>query len=249
MGSTPAERQTPRGSARPFRQARRPSGRFFADVRARRGSDRRDRNETRSARSAFPATKVWTTGQQQGVESMEKSLAKLRVKRIDLMQVHNLVDAQTHLATLRGWKEQGRVRYLGITHYTPAPTEKWRSSFAPRSSISSRSITPFSNAEPEEQILPLGAGSRRCGHRESPVRRRRSLLACAPEAAAGMGRGIRLPFLGAVLLKMDRRPSRRHLRDSRYEQSPSSGRQPAGRHWSLPDAELRRRMVDTVAKL
>jgi aryl-alcohol dehydrogenase-like predicted oxidoreductase len=48
---------------------------------------------------------------------MERSMARLRTKRIDLMQVHNLVDVHTHLATMREWKEQGRIRYLGITHY------------------------------------------------------------------------------------------------------------------------------------
>jgi aryl-alcohol dehydrogenase-like predicted oxidoreductase len=48
---------------------------------------------------------------------MERSLARLRSKRIDLMQVHNLVDVQTQLATMRAWKEEGRIRYLGITHY------------------------------------------------------------------------------------------------------------------------------------
>jgi len=48
---------------------------------------------------------------------MERSMALLRTKRVDLMQVHNLVDVQTHLATLREWKQQGRIRYLGITHH------------------------------------------------------------------------------------------------------------------------------------
>jgi diketogulonate reductase-like aldo/keto reductase len=68
--------------------------------------------------SLFLATKVWTTGKAEGIASMERSAARLQTKRIDLMQVHNLVDARTHLATLRGWKEQGRVRYFGITRYT-----------------------------------------------------------------------------------------------------------------------------------
>jgi len=49
---------------------------------------------------------------------MEQSFTRLRTQRMDLMQVHNLVDWRTHLATLRGWKDQGRVRYIGITHYT-----------------------------------------------------------------------------------------------------------------------------------
>src|SRR5450631_771017 len=67
--------------------------------------------------SLFLATKVWTAGKQQGIDSMERSFAKLQAQQIDLMQVHNLVDVRTQLATLRAWKEQGRVRYLGITHY------------------------------------------------------------------------------------------------------------------------------------
>jgi len=65
----------------------------------------------------FLATKVWTHGKENGIKSMERSMALLRTKRVDLMQVHNLVDVQTHLATLREWKEQGRIRYLGITHH------------------------------------------------------------------------------------------------------------------------------------
>ena len=65
----------------------------------------------------FLATKVWTRGKESGIKSMERSMALLRTKRIDLMQVHNLVDVNTHLATLREWKDKGRIRYLGITHY------------------------------------------------------------------------------------------------------------------------------------
>ena len=65
----------------------------------------------------FVATKVWTSGKQAGIRQMEDSMRKLRVERVDLMQVHNLVDATTHLATLAEWKAAGRVRYLGVTHY------------------------------------------------------------------------------------------------------------------------------------
>jgi aryl-alcohol dehydrogenase-like predicted oxidoreductase len=63
------------------------------------------------------ATKVWTRGRAAGIEQMEQSFRRLRTERIDLMQVHNLIDTQTHLRTLRDWKEQGRIRYLGVTHY------------------------------------------------------------------------------------------------------------------------------------
>jgi diketogulonate reductase-like aldo/keto reductase len=66
----------------------------------------------------FYATKVWTTGRQEGVEQMEESFRRFGRPVIDLMQIHNLVDWQTHLETLQAWKEAGRIRYIGITHYT-----------------------------------------------------------------------------------------------------------------------------------
>jgi diketogulonate reductase-like aldo/keto reductase len=69
-------------------------------------------------RTPFLATKVWTSGRAAGIRQMENSLRLLRTDRIDLMQVHNLLDWANHLATLRQWKESGRVRYVGITHYT-----------------------------------------------------------------------------------------------------------------------------------
>jgi diketogulonate reductase-like aldo/keto reductase len=67
---------------------------------------------------AFLATKVWTEGHERGIAQMEQSMARFRTKAIDLMQVHNLVDWRIHLDTLAGWKAEGRVRYVGITHYT-----------------------------------------------------------------------------------------------------------------------------------
>lgn len=66
----------------------------------------------------FLATKVWTSGREAGVRQMEESFRRLRAQRMDLMQVHNLVDYRTHLATLRRWKAEGKVRYIGVTHYT-----------------------------------------------------------------------------------------------------------------------------------
>lgn len=66
----------------------------------------------------FIATKVWTSGKAAGVRQMEDSMRKLQTKRIDLMQVHNLIDVETHLATLREWKKTGKIRYVGVTHYT-----------------------------------------------------------------------------------------------------------------------------------
>ncbi|MGA1376137.1 MAG: aldo/keto reductase [Steroidobacteraceae bacterium] len=67
---------------------------------------------------AFIATKVWTRGEREGLMQMTRSMELLRRKKIELMQVHNLLDFDVHLKTLRRWKEEGRIRYIGITHYT-----------------------------------------------------------------------------------------------------------------------------------
>ena len=66
---------------------------------------------------AFLATKVWTRGEGAGKAQMQDSLRKFRADKVELMQIHNLVDWRTHLNTLRKWKEDGTIRYLGITHY------------------------------------------------------------------------------------------------------------------------------------
>jgi diketogulonate reductase-like aldo/keto reductase len=66
----------------------------------------------------FLATKVWTSGHEAGIAQMRRSAELLQSPVIDLMQIHNLVDWRTHLATLRRMKERGEIRYIGITHYT-----------------------------------------------------------------------------------------------------------------------------------
>lgn len=65
----------------------------------------------------FFATKVWTSGRDAGIRQMEQSFKLMRTTRMDLMQVHNLLDLATHTQTLREWKTAGKIRYLGITHY------------------------------------------------------------------------------------------------------------------------------------
>ena len=67
---------------------------------------------------AFIATKVWTSGRDAGIAQMEQSLKLFHTDRIDLMQIHNLLDWQVHLPTLRAWKKEGRIRLMGVTHYT-----------------------------------------------------------------------------------------------------------------------------------
>jgi diketogulonate reductase-like aldo/keto reductase len=76
----------------------------------------------------FMATKVWTRGREEGVRQMEASFRRMRVKRMDLMQIHNLADVATHTETLKAWKAGNRVRYIGVTHYSAsayAEVERW----------------------------------------------------------------------------------------------------------------------------
>ena len=67
----------------------------------------------------FLATKVWIDGKEEGIRQMNQSFQKMKTDKMDLMQVHNLVDVHTHLKTLRAWKEQDKIKYFGITHYIP----------------------------------------------------------------------------------------------------------------------------------
>ena len=76
----------------------------------------------------FMASKVWTSGKAEGIRQMQRSIERMRAGRMDLMQVHNLLDVETHTGTLREWRAAKRVRYIGITHYTAsayADVERW----------------------------------------------------------------------------------------------------------------------------
>ena len=68
----------------------------------------------------FIATKVWTRGRDAGLQQIETSMKLLKTPKLDLVQVHNLLDLETQLANVRALKSQGKVRYTGITHYTVA---------------------------------------------------------------------------------------------------------------------------------
>jgi aryl-alcohol dehydrogenase-like predicted oxidoreductase len=105
----------------------------------------------------FVATKVWTSGRAAGVRQMEDSMRRLRVERLDLMQVHNLVDVQTHLATLREWKAAGRIRYLGVTHYH-AGAHADLEQLMKRGDIDFLQVN-YSLAEPEAERRLLGAAA------------------------------------------------------------------------------------------
>ena len=106
---------------------------------------------------AFVATKVWTSGQRAGIDQMERSMRLLRCRHVDLMQVHNLVDWKVHLPTLREWKAQRRISYIGVTHYT-------ESGYADLERVMRAEALDFvqfnysvTHREAEHRLLPLAA--------------------------------------------------------------------------------------------
>jgi diketogulonate reductase-like aldo/keto reductase len=105
----------------------------------------------------FLATKVWTSGREAGIRQMEQSFQHLRTKRMDLMQVHNLVDWRTHLVTLRQWKEQGKVRYIGVTHYTASAYDELAQVLKSEELDFVQINYSIIEREAEQRILPLAA--------------------------------------------------------------------------------------------
>ena len=108
-------------------------------------------------RHAFIATKVWTRGERAGIEQMTQSAQLLRREHLDLIQVHNLLDLDTQLKTLHSWKEAGRVRYVGVTHYTvSAQAELARALERHRLDFVQLNYSPVTRAA-EQRLLPLAA--------------------------------------------------------------------------------------------
>jgi aryl-alcohol dehydrogenase-like predicted oxidoreductase len=107
---------------------------------------------------AFVATKVWTHGRTAGIAQVRESMRRLGVARLDLLQVHNLVDTAAHWPVLREWQAQGTVRHVGVTHYTEgayADLEAALQSLRPDCVQLNYSIDARAA---ERRLLPLAAG-------------------------------------------------------------------------------------------
>jgi diketogulonate reductase-like aldo/keto reductase len=111
----------------------------------------------RPRETPFLATKVWTTGREAGIEQMNRSATLLRTAALDLIQIHNLIDWRTQLATLRRMKEAGQVRYLGITHYTSAALPALAEILAREQVDFVQLAYSIAEREPESRVLPLAA--------------------------------------------------------------------------------------------
>ena len=200
-------------------------------------------------RSPFLATKVWTTGKEAGIASMERSLAKLQTRKIDLMQIHNLIDARTHLATLREWKEQGRARYLGITHYSSSAYGEVANLLRSEKLDFLQINYSLQEREAEKEILPLaqergvavlvnrpfGGGNLFARVREKPLPEWAREFDCQSWAQFLLKWIIAHP---AVTCAIPATSKARHLEDNMQ-----------GGVGKLPDAKLRRRMVELVSAL
>jgi diketogulonate reductase-like aldo/keto reductase len=114
--------------------------------------------EASNARAkAFIATKVWTSGRDAGIAQMQQSLSRFRTRHIELMQVHNLLDWRTQLATLRAWKREGRIRYLGVTHYTPGAYDELEAVMRSETLDFVQLNYAMNDRAAEKTLLPLAA--------------------------------------------------------------------------------------------
>lgn len=195
----------------------------------------------------FIATKVWTGGRQAGIEQMRASMRRLGVRTLDLMQVHNLLDVDTHLETLLAWKREGRLRYIGITHYTAHAHEQ---------------IAELLERYPLDFVqINYSVGEREAENRLLPLARERGVAVIANRPFAGGGLLRRLsarPLPGwaaeiacaswaqlllkfvishpAVVCAIPATAQVAHLRDNM-----------AAGHGPLPDEELRARIAAEAA--
>ena len=178
---------------------------------------------------AFLATKVWVQGQQEGIRQMEESMRLLRSPQIDLMQVHNLVDWRTHLATLRGWKEQGRVRYVGITHYTASAYPEVERVLRAEKLDFLQINYALDDRLAEQRLLPLAAERGVAVIVNMPFGGGGLLRGLLPQAAARLGGRNRLHQLGPGAPEVRAQPSGGDLRHPRHAPARAHGRQRPGR--------------------
>ena len=108
----------------------------------------------------FAATKVWTYGRSAGERQMESSRQLWGVPRFDLVQIHNMLDWETHLETLRAWKAAGRVRYIGITTSHGRRHEEMERALTREQFDFVQFTYSLYDREAERRLLPLAAERR-----------------------------------------------------------------------------------------
>jgi len=197
----------------------------------------------------FLATKVWTQGKQNGIQSIGRSMSLLRSNRIDLIQVHNLVDVNTQLATLREWKKHGRIRYTGITHYESGALSEIEKLMRNQKFDFLQINYSLMEPEAEERILqlaqersialianrPFGSGDLFGKVRSKPLPDWAAEFDCHSWAQFFLKWIVANPAITCTIPATDKP---RHLEDNML-----------GGIGPLPDAKLRRRMSELVKSL
>lgn len=199
---------------------------------------------------AFLATKVWTRGRAAGIAQMEESMRRLRTTRIDLMQVHNLVDVDVQLATLADWKQAGRVRLVGVTHYHAGAYDALEAVLRSRSATRPIDTVQLNYAaddrEAERRLLPLardlglavivnrpfGGGDLLARLRNRPLPGWAAVIDCASWAQVLLKFVLANPAVTCVIPGTSRAA---HMRDNAR-----AGSGP------LPDAALRQTILDAI---
>ncbi len=198
---------------------------------------------------AFVATKVWTEGRAAGQRQIETSLQRLGGERLDLLQIHNLVDWRAHLPTLRAWREAGRARYLGITHYTATAhdaletvlrAEPWdfvQLNYALDDRAAERRLLPLA-AERGVAVLvnrPLGSGGLVERLRGVPLPAWAAEIGCTTWAQCALKFVLGHPAVTCAI------PATRRPDHQRENAAAGAG--------LLPDAALRQRMAHAIDAL
>jgi diketogulonate reductase-like aldo/keto reductase len=197
----------------------------------------------------FLATKVWTSGRDAGIRQMEESFRRLRTEVMDLLQVHNLVDWRTHLAILRRWKEQGKVRYIGVTHYTASAYDQLARVLETEELDFVQFNYSIVERDAERRLLPLAADKRIAVLVNRPFAggelfsrlQGKPLPPWAKEVGCASWAQFLLKFVishPAVTCAIPATSKTRHLSDN---MGAGVGR--------LPEAEMRQRMARYVAEL
>jgi diketogulonate reductase-like aldo/keto reductase len=196
----------------------------------------------------FIATKVWTDGKEAGARQMEESARLMNAEIIDLMQVHNLRDTDIHMATIRDWQEQGRIRYNGLTHYTAGAHERLAAAMEEHRPDFIQINYSLGEREAEDRVLPLAQDLGIAVLINRPYQSGRlfravsgkSLPEWATEFAASWGQFFLKWIIGhpAVTCAIPATSKPHHMRDNVE----------AG-FGALPDEPTRRRMVEFMNAL
>lgn len=197
----------------------------------------------------FTATKVWTPTRWLGIQQMETSMELWGVSRFDLMQIHNLLDWETHIETLKAWKAEGRVRYIGVTTSHGRRHAELEKALRREPFDFVQFTYNLLDREAESRLLPLAAERGIAVIINRPFRRGalfdevkgKPLPAWAAEFGCGTWAQFFLKFILAHPAVTCAIPATTRVDHMRENLQAAMG--------ELPDSLMRRRMVDYVGKL